>query len=317
MLVAKNICLGLVAAVLTKPDICVDHFIKAITDVHDSGYFKLVCHLVRLLFPFGLESWHTIQSLSEVDKKETSSMGDQCFSNIMAFYYRAMLTKYLSDEKRRTTHDFEGSEQNCVTKNTGECSAANTIEHNNEIVNTDGTFTSCNEETNPTYVQHSRSVIVQTESELDSGVSRLHEGEMKETSFIDLYRIGLVCSTVLLSDIYAKFQKHKNDIEKDVPNEHLKDREDSGPKTEIEISLSVCMQEKSVRVVFIIYLIHFVINLFGQIFSLNTAREIFLGREILGNRKWFKTLSVYIGRAVWVLQKHKKILHCVLFNRQS
>lgn len=271
MIVSKNICLALVAAVLAKPDICVDHFIKAIKDVHDSGYFKLVSHLVGLLFPFGLESWQKIQSLSELDEKGTSSIGDQYFCHIMAFYYRAMLSEYLSDEKLRTTHDFEESEQNSVTKDTGECSAANTIQPNNTILNTDDTFTSCNERTNSENAESSTSTTVQPESKLDSGLNRHHEREnnnvsrkMKESSFRDLYRICLVCSTVLLSDIYAQFQKQDKDIKNYVPEEHAQDREDSGARTEVEISLSVCIQEKPCM---LSLLCNIFVNLFGHTFS--------------------------------------------------
>ena len=271
MIVSKNICLGLVAAMLGKPDICVDHFIKAINDVHDSGHSKLVSHLVGLLFPFGLESWQMIQSLSELDKKDTSSMGDQYFCNVMAFYYKAMLAEYLSDEKLRRTRDSEESEQSSVTKGAGECSAANAIEPNNTILNMNDTITSWNEGTNSENEERSRCVNVQPESKLDSGPSRHHETEnnnvsrkMKESSFKDLYRIGLVCSTVLLSDVYAQFQKQENDIKKYFPEEHMQEREDSRAKTDLEILLSVCIQEKLCIFSLLCYIF---VNLFRHTFS--------------------------------------------------
>ena len=271
MIVSKNICLGLVAAMLGKPDICVDHFIKAINDVHDSGHSKLVSHLVGLLFPFGLESWQMIQSLSELDKKDTSSMGDQYFCNVMAFYYKAMLAEYLSDEKLRRTRDSEESEQSSVTKDAGECSAANAIEPNNTILNMNDTITSWNEGTNSENEERSRCVNVQPESKLDSGPSRHHETEnnnvsrkMKESSFKDLYRIGLVCSTVLLSDVYAQFQKQESDIKKYFPEEHMQEREDSRAKTDLEILLSVCIQEKLCIFSLLCYIF---VNLFRHTFS--------------------------------------------------
>ncbi len=146
ILISKNICLGLVAALLAKPGICIDHFLKAIIDCHDSGYSKLVCHLVRLLFPFGLESWYMVKCLSKPDEKSTSSMTDQYFSNIMAFYYRAMLAECLASEKLRMKHGFEESLQNSVSNDAGECSSSNKMEPSNGISKTDdGTCTSCNE----------------------------------------------------------------------------------------------------------------------------------------------------------------------------
>lgn len=258
MIIAKNICLGLVAAILAKPDICIDHLLKAIIDCHDSGYSKLVCHLVRLLFPFGLESWYMIQRLSESDRKSTSSMTDQYFCNIMAFYYRAIVTEYLASEKSKTKHGLEESPQHSIGNDAGECSSANTMESNNRVLSMDDTFTSCNEGTNsenperPQSTEYSlESSNVQSVSEVDFGSNTTKdraEGEnnnlskkFEETSiYREIYRIGLVCSTVLLSDIHAQFQKLNSNI-KHVPekDDHLQDGEDCGIKSELEISLSV------------------------------------------------------------------------------
>lgn len=259
MIIAKNICLGLVAAILAKPDICIDHLLKAIIDCQDSGYSKLVCHLVRLLFPFGLESWYMIQRLSESDRKSTSSMTDQYFCNIMAFYYRAIVTEYLASEKSKTKHGLEESPQHSIGNDAGECSSANTMESNNRVLSMDDTFTSCNEGTNsenperPQSTEYSlESSNVQSVSEVDFGSNTTKdraEGEnnnvskkLEETSiYREIYRIGLVCSTVLLSDIHAQYQKLNSNIKHYVPekDEHLQDGEDSGIKSELEISLSV------------------------------------------------------------------------------
>ena len=242
--ISKNICLGLVAAVLAKHDICMEHFLKAIVACHDSGHFKLVCHLVRLLFPFGLESWHMIKRLSKSDVKSTSYVTDQYFSNIMAFYYRAILSEHLASEELRKSN--KESLQNSVANDSGECTSLKTLEPSIAVSNIDDIVTSCGEGTiamNPDQSQSadssSNNSSVQSTLKDDCGSTTTKDNaerennisrKLEETSFQEIYRIGLVCSTVLLSDVYAQFQALNDDLE---------DRDDSDRKTDLEMSLSV------------------------------------------------------------------------------
>ena len=251
MIVSKNLCLGLVAAMLAKFDICVEHFLKAITDCHESGNYRLVCHLVRLLFPFGLESWYMIKRLSKSHGESSLDMTDQYFCNIMAFYHRAILSERLASEKLRENH--EESVQSCAESDTGECSSSsNAMEPGILVSNVDDVGTSCSEGAisenadQPQFTDcsvNNSSIVHSTKDDYGSSAARDHTEKensniSSKTSFQEIYRIGLVCCAVLLSDIYAQFQTLNKDIKK---GEHLQDGDDSGQKTELEITLSVCI----------------------------------------------------------------------------
>ena len=278
MIVSKNMCLGLVAAMLAKFDICIEHFLKVITDCHESGNSRLVCHLVRLLFPFGLESWYMIKRLSKSHGESSLDITDQYFCNIMAFYHRAILSELLASEKLREND--EESVQSCAENNTAECSSSsNTMAPGNLVSNEDDVRTSCSDGAisenadQPQFtdcsLNHS-SVTQSTKDDYCSSAARDHTQKENsnistKTSFQEIYRIGLVCSTVLLSDIYAQFQT----LNKDIKNgEHLQYGDDSGQKTELEISLS------NIPFPNVVESAHMLVELLNCIITSKDAREV-------------------------------------------
>ncbi|XP_028403768.1 gem-associated protein 5-like [Dendronephthya gigantea] len=230
MIISKNICLGLVAAFLSKPDVCMQHFLNVITHCHHSRQPRLLCHLVTLLFPFALESWHMIKCLSGAAAENRSRVIDQSFFNVMAFYYRAMLADILN------CHE---SQQNCFSKDSVEEPSANqTMEPKTGLVDTNGVYSG--KKQNPENVGQSSECFlassgVGTMPKVDFGSSKIEDPE-KETidlktpenvviknMFKEIYQIASACSTVLLSDIYSQFQKNNEHFETNLfgEGEHL------------------------------------------------------------------------------------------------
>ena len=260
MIISKNICLGMVAALLSKPDVCMEHFLNVITHCHDSGHPKLLCHLVTLLFPFGLESWHMIKCLSGSAVENRSSVIDQSFFNVMAFYYRAMLTDTLNSQRLNTRekYDLDGSQQNSFSQDLVENPSTNrTMEPNTGLVNTNGAY-SCEKQNSEDDGQstecflESSSVGTMPKMDLDSSKTGDHdEGTVNlkipekvviKNIFNEIYQIALACSTVLLSDIYSQLQKNNGNVETNVSeeDEHLeRDRKESREETKVVTVLSV------------------------------------------------------------------------------
>lgn len=246
MIVSKDICLGLLATLLAKPDTCIDHFLKAIIDCHVFGNPKLVRHLVRLLFPFGLESWYMIKGLAQLEIKSRSRMTDQYFCNVMAFYYRAMLSEYLADEKLKRKSGLVASAQNGVANDVGECSSRSTAEsEDSPLIAHDNIAT--NERSFATSNVFSEVLVNLDSCVADEKQPKIASSKLRETSIRDVYRIALVCSTILLSDIYAKFQRANDNIKHCLAGKVKRSQDGvrSEVEAELEVSLSVSKKKNS------------------------------------------------------------------------
>lgn len=237
-----------------------EHFLKAVVHCHDSGYSELLCHLVMLLFPFGLESWYMVKCLSESYRESTTSMVDQYFCNIMAFYYRALLTDTLASQKLKMKQKYrlEESHQKGFSEDTVQCPSTNTKESNNRLLNVSNVTS--NEGQNSENIESlhksdedsQECSNAQSVSGLDFASTKRHaerednstpDEKQQESSFKEIHRIALVCSTVLLSDIHAQLQTFNGNIKTYVSEGGYVQDGCSAEKTEKEISLSVCIQE--------------------------------------------------------------------------
>ena len=186
----------------------------------------------------------------------TSSKSEQYFFNVVAFYHRAMLAECLASQKLRGIEgqDIEESRQNSL----GEESCPPINAPWNKLVNAEAS-TSCEEQTyeiselsqSGECAFKNLSIHCQAMSKTDFGSGKTTDfadeenscgepdGKLNERAFKDVYRVALVCSTVLLSDIHAEFQKVNGKYDDD--DEYTKDKDDSRGKTEGKISLSVCI----------------------------------------------------------------------------
>ena len=236
MIVSMNICLALATVLLVtniknKNEICIDHLLQAITDCHNFRYPKLVCHLVQLLFPFRRESWEMIEALCE---SNTTSRTSLYFDSIMAFYYHAMLTEFLTHGNIKTKLELGNHN---IGNDGGECSSENTLKHDKQVLNIKDPFNSCNGGANLENPKPIQSTGYSPESgndqsvaktEFDFNITKNDEGEENVSGKLkEIYQVCLDAFTILLSDSYAQFQKMNSNM---CDAEHVQDR---------QISLSV------------------------------------------------------------------------------
>lgn len=232
----------MLASLVGQPELCLEHFLKAIVKCFDCGHLKLLRNLFTLLFPCGLESWYMIKGLSQSPTLARSKNVDQLFCNIIAFYYRALLKETL------TNCDTAGKEsllqnqldQNQSVKDTSDIECVEVLQQNGivkeEMQSTD-TFSS-----NANHSLHNGDLV---ESKIESSQSVC---TVRDMTCSDLYKVALVSSTVLLSEVHARLQYGHDSLkgeENDLGADQMqglrlvKDSSIKGNELEIWLSVSI------------------------------------------------------------------------------
>lgn len=271
MNISKEVCLGLVASLVGKPDLCLEHFLKAVVKCHSCGILKLLRHLFTLLFPFGLESWDMIKRLSGSSLESRSKNVDQLFHNVIAFYYRTLLNETLVKCNKAI-------EQHLVQDLTGKgtldegCVEGPRLARDNNVNGDIMDQEICTGPSRDNFASNIENVVgldnasgTQVGSAVDeTDTVKDISGEsictMGNVIFDEIYEIALVSSFVLLSEVHAQFQcDHKSD--EDTPAKVKEDRmvmcqqiKDACGKTNgFEIQLGVC---------FVNWVLFFVVSFF-------------------------------------------------------
>ena len=211
--------------------------------------------LFNLLFPCGRESWYMIRGLSQSPTLSRYKNVDQLFCNIIAFYYRALLKETLTkcDRAVKESLVYDQRDQNQSVKEQICVEGLQLIGIVNEDVQSTDTFPSNDDHS----LNHGHPVESKIESspQGDLEFSKIESFQeivgqsvctVKEVTCSDVYKVAMVASTVLLSEVHARLQCGHESL-KEVQNElgahqmqGLKLVKDSSIKgNELEIWLSV------------------------------------------------------------------------------